>query len=168
MNRLVKQLFFIFTITLAGSFLLTSCEKEVHINLASSPPTVVVQGQIETGYPPLVVLTSTISFFSNIDLNTLQNSFLHDAIVTVRDSAKTITLREYSFDTGANNKFYVYSIDTSKLATDRMIGAEGQFYTLTVTYSGKTLYFGDQGTAPQRPGYGVVCKTLVCQQLYAR
>jgi hypothetical protein len=113
---------------------LASCEKEVHINLGTTPPKVVVQGQIETGLVPLVALTSTVSFFANVDLGTLQNSFLHDAHVTVADGTNTITLKEYSVDTGTNYKFYFYSVDSSNI----MIGQVGKTYTLSVTYSGTT------------------------------
>ncbi len=116
---------------------LASCEKEVHITLASSPAQVVVQGAVETGQPPYVFLTSTISFFSKIDLTTLQNSFLHDAIITVSDGSDTITLKEYAFDTGGTAKFYIYSIDTSTPVSSWMVGEEEKFYTLTINYDGK-------------------------------
>ena len=115
----------------------TGCEKEVHINLASSPTQVVVQGAVETGVPPYVFLSSTIGFFSKLDLNSLENSFLHGASITVSDGSKTVTLKAYSFDTGSSSKFYIYSIDTSNLA-DLMVGEVGKFYTLSITYNGKT------------------------------
>lgn len=113
---------------------LASCEKEVHIDLGTTAPKTVIQGQIETGMPPFVVLTSTISFFASVDLGTLQNSFLHDAIVKVSNGSKTVTLKEYAIDTGANNKFYVYTIDSSNV----MLGEVGQIYSLSVTYGGNT------------------------------
>jgi len=116
---------------------LVSCQKEVHISLASSPPQVVVQGAIETGVPPYVILTSTISFFSDISLTTLQNSFLHGANIQVSDGTNTITLKEYSFDTGMNNKFYIYTIDTAHL-TNLMLGQVNKSYTLTIVYNGST------------------------------
>jgi hypothetical protein len=115
---------------------LTSCQKEVHINLASAPPQVVVNGTIETGYPPYVFLTSTIGFFSQVNLATLQNSFLHGANIQVSDGTKTITLKEYSFDTGVN-KFSIYTIDTSNLA-NIMLGQVEKIYTLTILYNGVT------------------------------
>jgi len=116
---------------------LVACEKEVHINLGSVPPAVVVDGTIETNLPPYVFLTSTISFFSQIDLTTVQNSFLHGADIKVSDGSKTITLREYTIDTGINSKFYVYTIDTADLS-NIILGQVGKFYTLTITYNGKT------------------------------
>ena len=111
-----------------------SCQKEVHINLASGPPQVVVQGAVETGLPPYVILTSTIGFFSNITLATLESSFLHGATITVSDGTNTVPLREYTIDTGNNNKFYIYSVDTANLG-NIMIGQVGKFYTLSITYN---------------------------------
>ena len=121
---------------IAAIFLLgtASCQREVHIDLGTTPPKVVIQGQIENGMPPFVVVSSTISFFSSVDLGTLEKSFLHDAHITVSDGSKTITLKEYSIDTGTNNKFYVYSIDSSNI----MLGELGKMYSLSVTYGGTT------------------------------
>ncbi len=133
----MKRLSFTVCCLVALIVLLISCEKEVHINLASSPPQVVVNGAIETNLPPYVILTSTISFFSNVDLTTLQNSFLHGATVTVSDGTKTITLKEYMLDTGASAKFYIYSVDTSD-PSNLMLGVVGKTYMLSVSYNGTT------------------------------
>jgi hypothetical protein len=123
-------------ITLLFIVTLTSCEKEVHINMSSSPTQVVVQGAVETGQPPYVFLTSTISFFSKVDLSTLENSFIHGADIKVSDGSKTITLREYTFDTGTANKFYIYTIDTATLG-NIIIGEAEKTYSLTITHNGK-------------------------------
>lgn len=134
-SSLLTSLLFI-----AGSivFSLSSCQKEVHINLKSSDPKIVVQGEIETGQPPFVILTNTMSFFSKIDLSTVEKSFLHGATMTVSDGSKTINLKEYSFDTGGTSKFYIYSLDTSNILANLMLGQVGKSYTLTITYNGKT------------------------------
>ena len=130
MTRYLKPFIALLLITV-----LISCQKVVHINLGTSPTQLVVQGAVETNVPPYVILTSTIGFFSNVTLATLQNSFIHGANVQVSDGIKTVTLTEYSIDTGNNNKFYIYSVDTSN-AANVMVGAVGKFYTLTITYNG--------------------------------
>jgi len=118
---------------------LFSCEKEVHINLQNTAPRVVVQGSIETGGIPYVMLTSSISFFAKVDLSTLEKSFLHGATVTVSNGTKTVTLKEYTFDTGSAFKFSVYSLDTANMNPDNLLwGENGSFYTLSVTYGGQT------------------------------
>lgn len=125
-------------ILVAAAIALTGCEKEVHINLQSSPPKLVVQGVIENGLPPYVILNTTFGFFSTVDLGTVQNSFVHDAVIKVSDGVKTVTLKEYPLDTANGNKFYVYSIDTNNLASG-IIGELGKFYTLTIDYNGQTF-----------------------------
>ncbi|HRO44018.1 MAG TPA: hypothetical protein PL009_14375, partial [Flavipsychrobacter sp.] len=96
-------------------FVLASCEKEVNVSLNSGEPRLVIEGQIENGGYPFVVLTKSIGYFSRIDLTTLENAFVHGAIITVSDGASSITLKEYSLDTGftGTNKFYLYTIDTT-------------------------------------------------------
>jgi hypothetical protein len=115
----------------------SSCQKEVHLNLASSPPQLVVEGAVETGLPPYVFLTTTISYFAKVDLTTLQNSYVHGANVTVSDGSQTITLREYSLDTAAGAKIYFYTIDTASLS-NVMLGKVGSFYKLTINWNGST------------------------------
>lgn len=114
-----------------------SCQKEVHINLGGTAPVVVVQGQIQTGQIPYVLLTSSVSFFANIDLSTLQNSFVHQAVITVSNGTQTVNLKEYSFDTGAHYKIYVYSIDTT-IPGAMMLGEAGKTYTLNIQVNGST------------------------------
>jgi hypothetical protein len=118
--------------------LLASCEKEVHVNLSSGPPSVVIQGAIETDLPPYIVMTRSVGYLSKIDLSTLENSFVHDAKVTVSDGSQQITLREYAVDTGGSNKFFFYSIDTADLTSFNFRGRTDRFYTLTVEVAGKT------------------------------
>lgn len=131
MRYLCTAFVFVFIVTLI------SCEKEVHISMSSSPSQIVVQGGVETGLPPYVFLTSTINFFATVDLSTLEKSFIHGAVITVSDGSRTIPLREYSFDTGTMAKFYIYTIDTANLP-GFMIGEPSKFYTLSITYDGKT------------------------------
>ena len=114
-----------------------SCQKEVNITLQTSEKQMVVQGTIENGQPPFVLLNNTFGYFSNVDFSTFQNSFIHDAVVTVSDRTKTVTLKEYVLDTLKANKFFVYSLDTTN-PSNLIIGELGKQYTLTITYSGKT------------------------------
>ncbi|MBC7553544.1 MAG: DUF4249 domain-containing protein [Taibaiella sp.] len=115
----------------------TSCEKEIQVTLASTPPQLVVQGSIENGQPPLVFLTTSIGFFSKVDISDIQNIFVHDAVITVSDGTRTTKLREYSIDTANGSRFSVYSVDTSNIA-NLLLGELGRQYSLTITTGGKT------------------------------
>lgn len=127
-------LIFLFLSSLA---LFSSCEKEVHINLKPGSEKVVVEGNIEAGLPPFIVLTKTIDFFSKIDLSILEDIFLHDAQITVSDGQRTINLKEYAFNNN-NYTFYIYTIDSSDLSAFNFRGEYGKDYHLKITYQGKT------------------------------
>lgn len=115
---------------------LISCEKDVNIKLDSGESRLVVEGAIENGGVPYVVLTKAIGYFAKIDLNTLQNSFVHGAVVKISDGTRTVTLREYALDSTIGSKFSIYSVDTSS-AAGIMIGEIDKFYKLTVEFEGK-------------------------------
>lgn len=117
---------------------LISCEKEVNINPGGNQQKVVVDGFIETGLPPVVVLTNSFSFFSKIDLSTLENAFIHNADVRVSDGIQEVKLREYALDTGFNtSKYYFYSVDTADLSSLSFIGQVNRFYNLSILVNGK-------------------------------
>lgn len=120
--------------------MLFSCEKEVHIKLNSGDPQLVVDGQIETNGYPLIVLTKSVGYFSTIDLTTLQNSFVHDAVITISDGSKSVQLREYTIDTGSVSgvKFSFYTIDSSDASAFLFKGEPEKYYSLKIESEGKT------------------------------
>jgi hypothetical protein len=124
-----------------SSLTLLSCEKEVNLSLTSGATQLVVNGQIETELPPFVILTHSIGYFSKVDLQTLQNSFIHDAVVKVNDGTREVTLREYSFDTSSGSgdaRFYFYSLDANDPTALDFKGENGKTYLLTITSEGRT------------------------------
>jgi hypothetical protein len=118
------------------SIYLLSCEKEVNFDLGTSAEKVVVEGTIETGLPPYVFLTKSIGFFSKVDFNTLSNSFIHGAKITVSDGVKSFVLREYQVnDSGINFSFY--TVDSADLAALAFHGKVGKSYSLKIEYKDK-------------------------------
>jgi hypothetical protein len=134
------SIFFAFIVSCSFVFSLASCEKEVNIDLNTGPPKLVIEGQIENDGFPFVVLTKSVGYFSTIDLSLLENNFVHGAVIKVSDGIKTVTLKEYSLDTGVNNlnKFYFYSIDFADTIANKFTGITEKYYSLTVEYEGKT------------------------------
>jgi hypothetical protein len=119
------------------SVYLFSCEKEVSFDLGTSAEKVVVEGTIETDLPPYVFLTKSIGFFSKIDLNTLSNSFIHGAKITVSDGVKSFVLREYQVNnSGVNLSFY--TVDSADLTALAFRGVTGKIYSLKIEYNGKS------------------------------
>lgn len=68
-----------------------SCTKQIDIEIPDSAQQVVVEGTIENNTPPVVILTKSQKFFSDIDLNNLGNYFVHGAAVKVTGSDGTQT-----------------------------------------------------------------------------
>ena len=94
-----------------------------------SEPQVVVEGWIENGAAPIVIVTSTVPVTEEIkDVNELRQYIVTWAKVTVSDGTESIVLTGRRDD----NQFppYVYT-------TSRMKGETGKSYTVTVECSGR-------------------------------
>lgn len=115
---------------------LTACEKAITFTPRNADPVVVIEATIENGEAPTVILSRSLSYFSELSPDSLANSFIRNAEVYVSNGVKTHRLREYAFP--ANNGYivYYYSIDSANLAT----AFEGEFnksYSLQVKTGGK-------------------------------
>ena len=51
------------------SLLLISCQEEITLDLPQSQDKIVVEGSIENGFPPIVILTKNQGYFDEFDLN---------------------------------------------------------------------------------------------------
>jgi hypothetical protein len=80
------------------SIFLFSCEKDIDIELPEADRQLVVEGSIEPGQPPFVILSKTEGYFDPVDLNSLQNAFVHDAVVYVSNGTNNIQLFEICTD----------------------------------------------------------------------
>ncbi|MCO5275281.1 MAG: DUF4249 domain-containing protein [Flavobacteriales bacterium] len=69
--------------------LLVSCTKDITVDLPVYPEQLVVEGTIEPGMPPFVILTRTQSYFAPTDLNAIANMFVSGATVTVTVDGNT-------------------------------------------------------------------------------
>mgnify|MGYP001179780000 FL=1 len=65
------------------SLLLISCQEEITLNLPKAETKLVVQGAIENGFPPYVILTKSQGYFDPLDSINLSNIFVTDASVSV-------------------------------------------------------------------------------------
>jgi len=60
------------------SLLLISCQEEITLDLPQIQDKIVVEGSIENGFPPYVILTKNQGYFDEIDSNTYNNLFITD------------------------------------------------------------------------------------------
>ncbi len=111
---------------------LLSCEKTININTDATSPKLVVDATIENDVAPTVVLSSSFGYYASIDSTVLQNSFIHNAIVSISDGSKTHQLKEYKVPL-ANGTLYYYSSDPAN-PTTFMKGEFGKQYELKITY----------------------------------
>jgi hypothetical protein len=111
----------------------TSCEREIEIELPNAENLLVVEGSIETGQAPVVLVTRNRGFFKDFptDLESFINEFvIQDALVVVSDGAVNDTL---IFTVNILAYPYVYYTSTN------MVGEVGKTYSLTIVADGKTI-----------------------------
>lgn len=96
---------------------LVGCEKSITFKLDESAPRLVVDATIENGQSPIVILSSSLNYFSEITPALLFSSFVHGADITISNGTKTHKLKEHSYKLVANLELFYYSIDSANLAT---------------------------------------------------
>lgn len=121
----MKRLFYI----MAMLIIATGCDMQVQ--LPESAPQIVVEGWIEEGGSPIVMVTTTVPVTETLtDISTLEKHVVNWAKVTVSDGKEDIVL------TGMrNNDYFPPYIYTSAF----LKGKAGKTYKLKVEYSGRTV-----------------------------
>ena len=119
---------------LTTTFLL-SCEKDIEFDLEETAPKIVVEATIENDLPPMVILTTSVGYFSKISPEILSESFVHNADIKISNGTKTHKLKEYTIPLGFGYNLYYYSIDSSALAT-AFVGELDKNYTLNIVSEG--------------------------------
>ncbi|MCZ4409732.1 DUF4249 domain-containing protein [Cryomorphaceae bacterium 1068] len=74
--------------------LFSSCEKDIEIDIPPSEPQIVVEGTIENGGPPIVLVSRTRGFFEPTSPADIANSYISDATVFVNDQELTAVCAE--------------------------------------------------------------------------
>jgi hypothetical protein len=125
MNKILKVFFLL---SLFFCLFLTSCEQDIEIKVPETEKKLVIEGHIEPGLNPYVILTKSASFFQATDSASLAGSLVLDAVVVVNDgfTSETLTL---AFDPDVFPPI-VYKGTT-------MTGVVGRTYNLSITTGGK-------------------------------
>ncbi|MCC9167044.1 DUF4249 family protein [Pontibacter harenae] len=133
---------------------LFGCEDDVTLDLPAGEEQLVVEGHIEQGAPPIVVVTRTVPVFSNATIQDRAARFVHGAEVVVRSGGSVYTLQEVpaaaftpelkrllseqfavppiQLATGSSFVFYAYT-------TDELQGEVGKNYLLQIKYEDQLL-----------------------------
>ena len=72
--------------------MMLNCKKLIEFDLPDVEQTIVVEGNIESGMPPIVFISSTQGYFDPFDSTTFDNIFVHNANVSVYDGFNTFQL----------------------------------------------------------------------------
>jgi Domain of unknown function (DUF4249) len=118
------------------SLVFYSCEKAIDFKLNEVPPKLVVEASIENGQPPIVYLSKSLSYFSDVSPSVIQASFVHNAEVYVSNGTFTHRLKEYITPIAGGFNFYYYSIDSANLAT-AFVGELRKNYSLRIVDDSK-------------------------------
>jgi len=148
-----KNYFQVLATATLGSFLLLSCEKEITVDLPVGAPQIVVEGSIEVGSPPFVMLSRTQGYFEPTDINSILSNFVTGATVIVSNGTVTDTLIEICSSqipieflpiitdlTGLSPELLqMYDVCAYTSLNPAIFGEENKTYDLVIKTEGKVL-----------------------------
>ena len=138
------------------SLLFSSCTKEVKIDIPGYAEQLVIDGNIETGMPPIVLISRSRDIYAPTNLDAYLSGFISGAIVTVSNGTKTVQLTEICTDNlppgSEAMAAAVFGLPVEELALLHICaytsfdadiwGEVGKTYTLNVNFEGKTYISG--------------------------
>ena len=112
-------------------FLLCACQKEINVKLPDYDKKLVVEGFVVNGQHPTVILSRSISYLSDINIDTLINNILvNNAVITVTSSKGETDTLQYGLSADSPIGFaYV---------AENMVGELGVNYDLKIEWGGNT------------------------------
>jgi len=110
-------------------FALSSCEKDISVDIPDPESRIVVEGFIEQGLPPRIILTKNAPYFASLSPNELNKYAITDAKVTLSDGNSTYEL---------NNEF-LGGVKLPSYTNLLVTGKVGTIYKLTVEAEGTTV-----------------------------
>jgi hypothetical protein len=126
----------IFFTSIFISIFLSSCKKNIALNPGNLTDSFVVNASIENNMPPMIILTKSINYFSSLNPQLPDSSFVHRAVVTISNGTLTQQLTEYTHSLGNGYNLYFYSNDSSN-TTNAFKGQLNSSYSLTINSTGE-------------------------------
>lgn len=128
--------FSIFALCLGLIF--SSCEKDISIKLHPSSTDLVVDASIENGDYPVVFLSRSLGYFSQIDPEILSASFVHNAVVSMSNGIITAQLKEDSvLNDSSYRMIYYYSFNRNDTG-QHFSGELNHHYSLEIKTDNQT------------------------------
>lgn len=120
-------------VLLVVCLLLSACQREIDMKLPDYQSKLVIEGSIETGTPAMVMLSKSIPYFSEINLETLLGDvFVSGDQARVFVTSETGETEELVWQLNPEAPYYTAFMGRN------VIGKEQTHYTLTVEYDGQT------------------------------
>ncbi|NEN24694.1 DUF4249 domain-containing protein [Cryomorpha ignava] len=149
MEFLVLKYVFRILILVAFTLLFASCEREIEIDVPTGETQIVVEGTIETGQPPVVLLSKTRGFFEPTSAQDIANSYIDNAEVRVngillnRICSDSLPPEFQAIVSGLIG-ISIEDLDDLRICAyigldPALIGTENTIYDLSVTAEGKEL-----------------------------
>lgn len=148
-----KKLFYLF----AFGLLISSCTKEVVIDIPGYEDTIVIDGRIETGQPPIILLSSSKEVYAPTDITAFLNGYISGAFVTVSNGIDPPVVLDEICSGNLTPEMQILASEMLGIPVNQLAnydicaytsldptvwGEVGKTYTLSVTHEGKT-YTGD-------------------------
>lgn len=145
------------------AFLWCGCEKEITVDLPAVEAKVVIDGSIELGRPPIILLSKSQGYFDPVDLTSLEDLYIKGAVCSLTDGTTTATLDELCVadlpeelldDVAALLGFSAEVLVQLDLCAYTLVsasdlwGQEGKTYSLTVDYQDHHLTAQTKLNAP--------------------
>jgi hypothetical protein len=128
---------------------LAACEKKIDFVPQNLPPSLVVEGEIETGRYPVVILSKTVDYFGKISPQLLLSSFVRNAKVSVSNGSVTHLLKEYAFQLPNGYVYVYYTVDSTTTGTI-FRGEIGKTYDLKIEVNNEVYTATTQIPTSQR------------------
>ena len=115
--KMNRKSIYIFLITALSGVLFSSCTKDLTSNLPNTGTSTVVEGSIETGRPPIILLTRSTRIFGDLNVNDIGSFFIHNASISMsKDSDPTpiplpeVCLRDLTMIPDSLKRSLLYSL----------------------------------------------------------
>ncbi len=128
-------------------WMLVSCEKTIHLDMKQQPPELVVDASIENNTAPVVILSSSLNYFSVITRAQIEAAYVHNAQVSISDGNRSYQLKEFKVTMSDGYHSYYYSV-TRNDAANYFTGAFNRQYTLTIHTKDSLIYTASTSIPP--------------------
>ena len=147
----MRYKYYTYCLICVSLFFVFACQKDVTVTLPTYDEKIVVDGKIETGLPPIIILSTTKDIFSNNSQDAIFGDFISDALIiisngTISDTLETICSDEipkdfqeigyalFGIPPSLMSKYHICAYSTLNPA---FFGEVGKFYSIEIQYKSK-------------------------------